>query len=168
MSMTPLPPKAVLFLEKLSWLPFNSSSIHIMSLASVLCKCLCMSQQLGNEVERQGKARQTSQLHPGQLRRAALGGIRTHDTLQSRRALYQLSYQGNSAGRGSNLQHNTTQGKSQTTVLWLSKLSPSMYMYSLTLHSVAGNMGNVQDTVKTTPYTACTVHVPLHVEVWWV
>ena len=37
---------------------------------------------------------QTSQLHPGQLkkRRAALGGIRTHDTLQSRRALYQLSY----------------------------------------------------------------------------
>ena len=26
-----------------------------------------MSQQLGNEVERQGKARQTSQLHPGQL-----------------------------------------------------------------------------------------------------
>ena len=36
---------------------------------------------------------------------------RTRDTLQSRRALYyQLSYQGNSAGRGSNHQHNTTQG----------------------------------------------------------
>ena len=33
--------------------------------------------------------------------RASLGGIRTrtHDTLQSRRAFYQLSYQGNSAGR---------------------------------------------------------------------
>ena len=28
-------------------------------------------------------------------KRAALGGIRTHDTLQSRRMLYQLSYQGN-------------------------------------------------------------------------
>ena len=26
-----------------------------------------MSQQLGNEVERQGRARQTSQLHPGSL-----------------------------------------------------------------------------------------------------
>ena len=58
-----------------------------------------MSQQLGNEVEMQG-------------RRAALG----YDTLQSRLALYQLSYQGNSAGRGSN--HNTTQGKPQTTVLY--------------------------------------------------
>ena len=41
--------------------------------------------------------------------RTALVGIRTHDTLQSRRALYQLSYQSNSAGRGSNLQHYTTQ-----------------------------------------------------------
>ena len=29
------------------------------------------------------------------------------DTLQSRRALYQLSYQGSIAGRGSNLQHKT-------------------------------------------------------------
>ena len=28
-------------------------------------------------------------------KRAALGGIQTHDTLQSRRMLYQLSYQGN-------------------------------------------------------------------------
>ena len=38
------------------------------------------------------KAQQTNQLHPGQLffskeRRAALGGIRTHGTLQSRRAI---------------------------------------------------------------------------------
>ena len=47
--------------------------------------------------------RQTTQLHPGQLlfsekgKRAALGGIRTHDTLLSRQVLYQLSYQGNSA-----------------------------------------------------------------------
>ena len=30
--------------------------------------------------------------------KTALGGIRTHDTLCSRRALYQLSYQGSSAG----------------------------------------------------------------------
>ena len=57
-----------------------------------------MYQQLGNEVERK-------------RRRASLGGIRTHDTLQFRRALYQLSYQGNSAGRGSNLLHNTIQHK---------------------------------------------------------
>ena len=69
-----------------------------------------MSQQLGKEVQRQGKE--------GTTPRTALGGIRTHDTLQSRRALYQLSYQGNSVGRGSNLQHNTTQGKPQTTVPW--------------------------------------------------
>ena len=56
------------------------------------------------------KEKQTSHLHPGQLffPRDAPGWIRTHDTLLSRRALYQLSYQGNSAGRGSNLQHNTT------------------------------------------------------------
>ena len=95
-----------------------------------------MSQQLGNEVERPGKANKST-IHPGELkekksscpgwdsnprhscslfsRGAALGGIRTHDTLQSRRALYQLSYQGNSAVRGSNVQHNTTQGKPQTT-----------------------------------------------------
>ena len=70
---------------------------------------------------RKAKSQQANQLHPGQLfvskekRRAVLGGILTYDTLQSRRALCQLSYQGNSAGRGSNLQHNTTQGKSCTT-----------------------------------------------------
>ena len=43
------------------------------------------------------KAQQTSQLNPGQLfisRRATLCGIQTNDTLYSRRALYQLSYQG--------------------------------------------------------------------------
>ena len=88
----------------------------------------CMSQQLGNEVERQGKQvnyTQDSSFFSKKRRTAALGGIRTHDTLQSRRALYQLSYQGNSAGRGSNLQNNTTQGKPQTT-LWHSKLSLSM------------------------------------------
>ena len=38
-------------------------------------------------------------------------GPRTHGTLLFRRALYQLSYQGNSAGRGSNPLHNTKQGK---------------------------------------------------------
>ena len=31
--------------------------------------------------------------------RVASGGIRTHDTLYSRQMLYQLSYQGSSAGR---------------------------------------------------------------------
>ena len=36
---------------------------------------------------------------------AALGGIPTHDTLQSRRALNQVRYKGNSEGRGLNLQH---------------------------------------------------------------
>ena len=47
---------------------------------------------------RKAKAQQTSQLHPGQLlfskeeRRAALCGIRTHDTLQSRRVLYKYTY----------------------------------------------------------------------------
>ena len=34
-------------------------------------------------------------------RKAAIGRIWTQDTLQSRQVLYQLSYQGNSAGRGS-------------------------------------------------------------------
>ena len=43
------------------------------------------------------------QLFPWIKGRAALGGIRTHGTLQSRRALYQLSYQGSST------QHNTRQ-----------------------------------------------------------
>ena len=79
------------------------------------------------EVERQRHNIQIDYIHPGQL--FFLGGIRTHDTLQclqSRRALYQLSYQGNSAGGGSNLQHNTTRGKPQTTVLWRSILSLSM------------------------------------------
>ena len=43
------------------------------------------------------KQRQTTKLHPGQLfflrkKGAALGGIRTHDTLLSRQELYQLSY----------------------------------------------------------------------------
>ena len=74
------------------------------------------------EVERQRHNKQINYTQD----RAALGGIRTHDTLQSRLALYQLSYQGNSAGRGSNLQHNTTQCKPQTTVLWHSILSLSM------------------------------------------
>ena len=69
-----------------------------------------MSQQLGSEVGRQGKQvnfTQDSSFFSKKRRRAALCGIRTHGTLLSRCALYQLSYQGNSAGRGSNLQHNT-------------------------------------------------------------
>ena len=77
------------------------------------------------------QATQTNQLHPGQLflfklrRRAALGGIRTHDSLQSRRPLYQQSYLGNSAGRSLNLQHTTTQ-RQTTTLLWHSILSLRM------------------------------------------
>ena len=60
-----------------------------------------------------------STVHPGKLFlfkekvRAALGGIQTHDTVQSRRALYiptELHVPGQlTAGRDSNLQHNTTQ-----------------------------------------------------------
>ena len=76
--------------------------------ASFQCMYVCMSQRLGSEVERQGKQVNYTQDSSFQKRRrVTLGGIRTHDTLQSRRALYQLSYQGNSAGTGSNL--NTTQ-----------------------------------------------------------
>ena len=39
-------------------------------------------------------------VHDNQARQryTALGGIRTHDTLRSRQVLYQLSYQGSSAG----------------------------------------------------------------------
>ena len=42
---------------------------------------------------------QPAQLHPGQSREELpLGGIQAHHTLESRQALYQLSYHGNSAG----------------------------------------------------------------------
>ena len=60
--------------------------------------------------QRQGKQvnyTQDNSFFPRKRRRVALGGIRTHGgTLQSRRALYLLSYQGNSVGRSRNLQHN--------------------------------------------------------------
>ena len=53
-------------------------------------------QQLGIEVESQGKANKSTTprtaLSFQGKKRAVLGGIRTHDTLQSRRALHQLSY----------------------------------------------------------------------------
>ena len=62
---------------------------------------LCMYPCVNYEVERQ--RHNNTQVNYTQDSRAALGGIRT----QSRRVLYQLSYQGNSAGRGSN--HNTRQ-----------------------------------------------------------
>ena len=74
-----------------------------------------------------------SQLHPGQLflfkerRIAALGGIRIHDTLQSRRVLYQQSCQGNSAGRGSNHQHSTTQHKANLKPLCYGTEYPTQY-----------------------------------------
>ena len=64
--------------------------------------------------------RQTNQLNPGQLifnetRTAALGGIRTHDTLQSRQVLCQLSYVYTRAiqlvGVESTTQHNTKEDR---------------------------------------------------------
>ena len=67
----------------------------------------CMSQQLGNEVERQGKQvtyTQDSSFFSKKRRTAAPGRIHTHGTLQSRRVLYQ----GNSAGRGLNLDLRNT------------------------------------------------------------
>ena len=60
-----------------------------------------MCQQRGYEVERQGKANKSTTPRTAD----ALGGIRIQDALLSRPALYQLSYQGNSAGSCSNLQH---------------------------------------------------------------
>ena len=62
------------------------------------------------ENQRGNKAK-ANQLHPGHSfqKRAALGGIRTHDTLQSRRAFYHLSYQGNSAGRVSHWNPSLTE-----------------------------------------------------------
>ena len=75
------------------------ASVHIF----VVTRCFCIGSKcippytfmytIMCKLERQT---QTSQLHPGQLFvskekwRAALGGIRTHGTLQSRRPLYQL------------------------------------------------------------------------------
>ena len=46
------------------------------------------------------KPAKAKDIHPGQLSLFSkkISGIRTHDTLRSRRALYQLSYQGSSAG----------------------------------------------------------------------
>ena len=67
-----------------------------LALVCIIAAC----QQLGNDIERQGKANKLT------TPRIVLGGIRTHDTLQSRQVLYQLRYKGNSADRGSNLQHN--------------------------------------------------------------
>ena len=52
-----------IFIMKLKFL----SSKSILEINHHQHTTLSMSQQLGNEVERQGKARQTSQLHPGQL-----------------------------------------------------------------------------------------------------
>ena len=71
-----------------------------------------MSQQLGNDVERQGKANmsttpRTALSFQGKEEELPWMGFKP-TTLQSRRALYQLSYQGNSAGKGfeSTTQHN--------------------------------------------------------------
>ena len=45
------------------------------------------------------KERKTPEAMEKLKMRVASGGIRTHDTLFSRQMLYQLSYQGSSAGR---------------------------------------------------------------------
>ena len=85
-----------------------------------------MPQQLANEVERQGQGKQVNYTQDSSFfwnkrRRAALGGIRTHDTLQSGEGST------NWATRETLLvevriynttQHNTTQGKPQTTAPW--------------------------------------------------
>ena len=66
---------------------------------------------VNSEVERERQSKQVNCTQDGSFIKELpwVGGIWTHDTLQSRRVLYQLrlyqlSYQGNSAGRGSNLQ----------------------------------------------------------------
>ena len=60
---------------------------------------LCQQQ---GEAERQRQSKQVNFTQDGKERSALpLGVIRTHDTLLSRRALYQLSYQGNLPCRGS-------------------------------------------------------------------
>ena len=80
-----------------------------------------MSQQLGNEVERQGKANKPT------TPRTALTFQRKAEELPwmgfepttlcslGKRSVYQLSYLGNSTGRGLNLQHNTTQHNTRQT-----------------------------------------------------
>ena len=96
----------------------------------------CMSQQLGNEVERQGKAIKST------TPRTALSFQRKEEelpwvgfeptTLQSRRALYQLSHQGNSAG--SVRIYNTTQHKAN--------LKPLCYG-TVNSHSVCSSTGDI-------------------------
>ena len=78
------------------------------------------------------KANQTTPLQPGQLfpekgkKSCPRWGFKptTLCALASRRALYQLSYQDSSAGRGSNLQHNTIQRQASNhcAVSWYSHL----------------------------------------------
>ena len=76
----------------------------------------CMSNLRG----RKAKAQQTNQLHRGPLfsqgKKMSCPRWDSNDTVGSRRALYQQSYQGNSAGRGSNLQHNTQRQQCYGTV----------------------------------------------------
>ena len=99
----------------------------------------CMSQQLGNEVERQGKAKKSTtpktalsfQRKEEELPRVGFG---THNTLQSRRALYQLSHQGNSAGRGFE-SRDTTQHKAN--------LKP-LYYGTVNSHSVCRQTGVIK------------------------
>ena len=59
---------------------------------------------------RKAKAQQTYQLQLSfsKEKRPALDGIPTTLCSLGKRSVYQLNYLGNSAGRGSNLQHSTT------------------------------------------------------------
>ena len=84
-------------------LPLRLIHVHV----ARMCVCVCITQR---EVSRQRKSNNSTTPQLRKEKRAALGEIQIHGTLLSRQALYQLSYQGNSAGRGSNLQHSATQG----------------------------------------------------------
>ena len=75
--------------------------------------------------------------NPRKKERAGLGGIRTHDTPHARRALYQLSYQGNSAGRGRIF--NTIQHKGNTQCVYITMLhiqnARPQQLYTIVAHT---------------------------------
>ena len=91
--------KIMIFAVRIIW-----RNTFQLSLVPKPCSYVCMFQQRGNEVERQGKVNKS--LHPGELfllkekRTAALDGIQTHVTL----LLGKCSTTELQAGRGSNLQ----------------------------------------------------------------
>ena len=93
-------------------LSLSATMILLAICQSVYCVvCMCQQRGYGTTSPRTTPFSEDKRSYP-----------QTHDTPLSRRVLYQLSYQGNSAGRGSNLQHKTM----HTTVLWHSILSLCM------------------------------------------